>query len=394
LTGHKAHFRSRIALILAGIVTIGLSVGVSFLFPWSSIPYWAVDFTVFYAAASSIASGANPYIMANLAQYVPPDTINPVLSYSYPPLLALLLVPSTALSLDTAARFWLTVNLLAPGVGIGMILKATGWKPKPIQLGALVLASMLFLPCLYTYLSGQASLWSLLWVSVGVFLVSRGHHASTGASLAMAWVKPHPLPLVPIDLLFRNRRALIAFTGILLTSLAMVTLWLPSWPEAIMGAFKANANQQEILYQATALGVASYLGPVGLIVRGAAGMTAIGLIIALARRRVDWRTLTIAQLSLGLLVAPYIGRCDVAIALIPILLILSDRRSAVRPAALLATAAWCSSFICVLLRILLNIDWLLLPLVWGGLTQWTLAAASAWYVKIMLQHFDNTPSTL
>jgi hypothetical protein len=48
---------------------------------------------------------------------------------------------------------------------------------------------------------------------------------------------------------------------------------------------------------------------------------------------------------------------------------------------------------CALLRVSFGIDWLLLPLVWGGLTQWMLAMASAWYVKIALQHFDNTPST-
>lgn len=391
MTDPKVRLKTRIVLISAGLIAIGFSIGVSFIFHWSSIPYWAVDFTVFYAAASAAAHGSNPYLLANLAHFVPPNTINQVLSYSYPPLLALLLVPLTALPLETSARLWLSANLLAPAVSAVLILTASGWKPRPIQLAVITLGSMLFLPCLYTYLSGQASLWSLFWASMGVYMLSRGHHAATGASWALAWAKPHPLLLVPIDLLFRNRRAMIVFIGILLTSLGVIVQWLPSWPGAMMGAFRANIDPAEILYQATALGALSFLGLPGLVIRGTAGVAAIGILIMLTRRTADWRILTVAQLSLGLFVSPYIGRSDVAIALIPILIMLSDRRAAAKPAAMLAIAAWCSSFACVLLRMLLSIDWLLLPLVWGGLTQWILAAASAWYIK---QRFDNTPSSL
>jgi hypothetical protein len=276
---------------------------------------------------------------------------------------------------------------------MGMLLAGTAWKPRPIQLAILLLGSILFLPCLYTYLSGQASLWSLLWASAGILLMSRGYRLAAGMSWAAAWAKPHPLLLVPVELFFRNRRGLIVFIGVLLTSLGLAAMWLPSWPNAVIGAFEANANAQEILYQATALGALSYFGPTGLIIRGAVGMAAIGLLAILARKKTDWRTFTIAQLSLGLLVAPYMGRSDVAIALMPILLILTDRRTLARPARIVAVGAWCSPYICALLRVSFGIDWLLLPLVWGGLTQWMLALASAWYVKIALQHFDNTPST-
>lgn len=179
-----------------------------------------------------------------------------------------------------------------------------------------------------------------------------------------------------------------------LVSLGLAFRWLPSWPQAVIDTFKANAGGRETLYQATALGVLSYLGTAGLIVRAAAGLVAIGLLTMLAHQQADWRTLAVAQLSLGLLVAPYIGRSDVAITLLPILLILSDRRSSARPVALLALTAWAMPFMCVLLRVTLNIDWLLLPLVWGGLSLWIQAAAAAWYVIVTIPHFDITPTSL
>jgi hypothetical protein len=395
LTDQKAHVKS-CSIPILGCAIVGAAAGLSFLFPWSTIPYWAVDFTVYYAAASAMSHGQNPYILANLTQHVPPSAINPVLTYSYPPLLALLIVPLTAVPLEMASHLWLTINLLAPGVSAGMVLWAAGWKPKPIIVAALLLGAIFFLPCLYTYISGQASLWSLLWASLGLFLFSRKYHAPAGASWALAWAKPHPLPLLPIDLFFKNRRGLAVFIVIMLVSLGLAAPWLPGWPQAVIDIFKANTNEQEILYQATALGALSYLGMIGLAVRVAAGIAAVGTLIALARCKVNWKTFAIAQFSLGLLVAPYIGRSDVAIALIPMLLIISDRRANARPAVLLVVLAWCMPLVCIVLRLLLGVDWLLLPLVWGGLTQWTLAAASAWYVKAAISqlNFDITVSNL
>jgi len=394
LSYRKDRFNKWIVPVVGGLSVIGFVSGLSLIFPWPSIPYWAVDFTVFYSAASAIVHGRDPYVLANLIQYAPTNTINAVLSYSYPPLLALLLTPLTALPLETASRLWLTLNLLAPGASTGMVLWATGWKPRPIVLAALIMGATLSLPCLYTYISGQASLWSLLWVSIGLLLLSRGHPTSAGASWALAWAKPHPLPLIPIDLLIKSKRGLIAFTLISLVSLGLIARWLPSWPQAAIDTFRANAGRQETLYQATALGILSYLGIAGLVIRAIAALIAIGLMIILSRLKVGWRTLAVTQLCLGLLITPYIGRSDVAITLLPILLILSDRRSSVRPAVILAITAWGIPFLCAFLRVVLNVDWLLLPLVWGGLTQWVLAAASVWYVKATIPHFDITPTSL
>lgn len=368
----------RIALVAAGAILVGLAVGLSFLFPWPSIAYWAVDFRIFHAAASALVSGGNPYQLSDLIARGLPGTINSSLTYVYPPLLAELLIPLTPLHADTAARIWLAFNLLAPGLTLALILAACRWRPRPLTLAALLMGMMLFLPVLYTFLSGQASLWVMVWIALAVLMLQREKQVRSGVSWAMAWVKPHPLGLVPLGLLFRYPKTLLVFTGVTLLSLVVVAPLLPAAVEAVRALLSMHYQPEGLLYHSTAMAGLSFLGTAGLFIRiliTAAGLLAL---VLLARQPIGWKPLSVAMLTLSLVLAPFISRNDVALSLVPMLLILSDWRTARVPAGI-ALAAWAVPLPCAL-GAALGARWLMLPVVWGGLVQWLLAVAAAWYV--------------
>ena len=105
----------------------------------------------------------------------------------------------------------------------------------------------------------------------------------------------------------------------------------------------------------------------------------IAILQWLARQDIGWKKLAIAQVTLGLILAPYAGRSDIVICLVPMLLILSDWHSARGP-GWIAIAAWASPFACALVWIVTDWDWLFLPVVWGNIVQWLMVTAAGWTV--------------
>lgn len=372
-----------LAGLLLGAAIAGAAIVLAFRYPWGSIPYFAVDFTVFHAASRALAHFDSPWLLENLVRYAPPDTINEVLAYSYPPLLAELLLPLSPLSLDTAARIWIAINLTAPLVALIALLTATRWRPHPYLLAGLILAVMLFLPNLYTYLSGQASLWVLAWAALGVLALAAGAEGRAGVAWALAWAKPHPALLLPV-LLVRRRKGLIGFAAVTAVSLVLAIPWLPTWGAAIARAFQANDLGLDGLHQATALGLVGALGPAGLAIRAAALIAALGVVIALVRRGAGWKEQAVAAIALGMVASPYLGRSDVALALIPMLLMASEYRERRGP-ALLSLVAWFVPALAALVYALTPLQWPLLPIVWGSAVQWIVAAAALWYVWPVLR---------
>lgn len=367
-----------LGIALLSFAVISAALFLAFRYPWDEIPYFAVDFTVFHAASRALAHFDSPWILNNLIRYAPPDTINEVLAYSYPPLLAEILLPLSPLNLDTAARLWIALNLIAPIVALAALLTATHWRPTPPALAGLILAVMLFLPNLYTYLSGQASLWVLAWASLGVLALAAGADGRAGIAWALAWAKPHPALLLPV-LLVRRRKGLVSFVAVSVVSLALAIPWLPTWGAAVMRAFQANDRGFDGLHQATALGLAGALGPAGWVIHGIVLIIALGVVIVLIWRGADWKQQAVAAVALGMVASPYLGRSDVALALIPMVLIFSDF-STQRGPAVLSLAAWMIPEAAALVYAITPFEWSLLPIVWGGAVQWLMAGAALWYV--------------
>jgi len=374
--------------LLAGLLLLAAAVTIAWALPWTSaVRFWAVDFTVYYAAASALVNGQNPYVLADLSAHAPPKATGGVLLYSYPPLLAQMFTPLTALSLEDASRLWLAFNLVAIALSIFLTLRACEWSPRPAVLGLLLFGAFLFFPSLFTYLLGQASVFSLLMVSLGLWLFRRERPIPGGLAWGLAWVKPHVVGFLPYSLLLERRwRALAAFAVPLLVSLALAAPLLPAWIDAGLTSFGGNTRTQgyDFPYQATPLAPLDFLGTAGWVVRVALMLAGAAALYWLARRDVGWKAFTIAQLTLGLTLTPYMGRTDVALNMVPMLLILSDWDKARGP-AWLVIAAWLAPLPGVLLEALADFGWLLLPLIWGSAMQWLMTGAAAWTVWLALK---------
>ena len=367
-------------LLLAAVSTVATGIALSFAFayPWPELPYFAIDFTVFFAAARALARGLSPYDMSALEQFAPAGAINAVLTYSYPPLLAQLLAPLTAFPLETAARLWTAFNLLAPGAAVAFLAASAGWRARPLAWAILILGATLFLPAVYTYLSGQASLWILACLSLAIGLEQREHHVTAGVLAGLALVKLHPLLLLPVAFWLRDRKALLAGGVATLVSLVLAASFISGLPEAMLGAFSANnVSMDEVLYQATPI-----LYPPGAALAAITHLLVVGAAVAMVawlhQRGVGWRPFWAAATAVGLLAAPYLGRSDVALALIPLTLILTAE-GRLREPKLLALLAWAVPLLAVMAYSFLALDAALLPRVWGSVTLWITTLAALWF---------------
>lgn len=96
--------------VIAGLVAIGALVTFSIALEraFSASEGWGMDFRAYFDAARRLATTGSPYpieIVTGQFQPGPPGL------YLYPPLLALLLQPLTALAVDTARFLWLNADL-------------------------------------------------------------------------------------------------------------------------------------------------------------------------------------------------------------------------------------------------------------------------------------------
>ncbi|MEO8626333.1 MAG: glycosyltransferase 87 family protein [Candidatus Limnocylindrales bacterium] len=100
---------------MAGLLVLGLAM-------WSWVgrsPSWAYDFHAYWEAALRLLSTGSPYTAETLAgpfRLAPPFRLGPDELFMYSPVLALLLVPLTALVESVAVIFWLVIRVAALGM--------------------------------------------------------------------------------------------------------------------------------------------------------------------------------------------------------------------------------------------------------------------------------------
>lgn len=141
--------------------------------------------------------------------------------YLYPPLLADLLIPLTRLSPHLAATLWRALNL-ALVFGSTLLLARTlrlPWLSFPFA--ALVAAAFAFWPVHEAISLGQASLLILFLWALGLHAHFRGAVALSAAAFALCTVlKVTPILIVPLFLVWRERRWLLAYAASLAALLA------------------------------------------------------------------------------------------------------------------------------------------------------------------------------
>jgi alpha-1,2-mannosyltransferase len=266
------------ALILV-IPAVALVLWLGWVIGTLAGPGGTYDFTTYYAAATALRLDphANIYNAATLAHAVGPRHTPPTvpLPYTYPPLLAILLIPLSLLPFSAAATCWLLFNaglwllaalllagelraLLRPAFAQGGSDEQRGLA-DPARRTALALAFPLCLlawPGGSALLLGQVSMLVLLPLALVPRLTRRGHEGWVGAAIGCAaLLKFTPALLLGYLALRRRWRALAGALAALAALLLACTLlvgpgtFLAALPQALhVGADDAaRPNNQALL---------------------------------------------------------------------------------------------------------------------------------------------------
>lgn len=146
-----------------------------------------IDFKAYYLAAHLLQRRENFYDVkaqeeAMISFGLP---LNDSL-YIYPPLLAILFLPLTTLSLSRAAQVWFLFNLALYGLALVILVKSTGLDTLKEKIAPLILLAFLFAPVLFTLYKGQVNIAILFLLALTYWFYQRGNLAWAGVSLACA----------------------------------------------------------------------------------------------------------------------------------------------------------------------------------------------------------------
>jgi len=146
-----------------------------------------IDFKAYYLAAHLLQRGEDFYDVraqeeAMISFGLP---LNDSL-YIYPPLLAILFLPLTALSVGRAAQVWFLFNLALYGLTLAILVKSMGLDTLKEKIAPLILLAFLFAPVLFTLYKGQINIAILFLLALTYWSYQRGNPARAGVSLACA----------------------------------------------------------------------------------------------------------------------------------------------------------------------------------------------------------------
>jgi hypothetical protein len=158
-----------------------------------------IDFKAYYIAADMLRTGKDFYDVEQQSQEVEARGLPLNESfYIYPPLLAILFVPLTALPIHTAAQVWFFLNLAFYGLSLLIIWRALDLGRLSTNLPLLWTLAFIFPPALLTLYKGQVNILILLLLAITYWLYIRGSDGASGAALGVAaMIKVIPICLLP-----------------------------------------------------------------------------------------------------------------------------------------------------------------------------------------------------
>ena len=213
----------------------------------------AADFSMFYVAGQTVLGGETSQLydpaaaQARLVDLFPGIDPHFALPYRYPPLVGTVMAPLACLPYPVAALLFMTLGLVSALAGLRLLVSETGIGGTRIGgtgMGDVAasdtgrtwngnqrlcyLALLSWPVVLETWIGGQASLFALLIVCLGIVLMQREQDTWAGAVWALAAYKPNVLLLVVIGcVLFRPRvlRGLLPVGAALLGLTWLTTGW-------------------------------------------------------------------------------------------------------------------------------------------------------------------------
>ncbi len=190
-----------------------------------------IDFKAYYLAAHLLQRGENFYDVraqeeAMISFGLP---LNDSL-YIYPPLLAILFLPLTALSLGRAAQVWFLFNLALYGLTLAILVKSTGLDTLKEKIAPLILLAFLFAPALFTLYKGQINLVILFLLALTYWFYRRGNLAWVGVSLACATMIKVVPGLLILYFLWKREYKLASATTIAIVLMVVIGLLVAGLP--------------------------------------------------------------------------------------------------------------------------------------------------------------------
>ncbi|MBN2114928.1 MAG: DUF2029 domain-containing protein [Anaerolineales bacterium] len=209
---------------------LGLSLGLAII----SFVLYGMDFRGYYAAASVLVSGGNPYdyhqVAPVLLQITGEMGNNP---YYYPPWFAWIFIPLTALPFQVARAVWMVFNLVVWNLGLWNLGKIFKWPPEGWKRYLLYsLATFSFAWITWRYEQAGILIFALL-VAV-IIAVENKQWTWAGFWMALLLIKPNVTLIVVAGLslwLMRRHQWRPVFTMVLsLGILLAISTWVtPDW---------------------------------------------------------------------------------------------------------------------------------------------------------------------
>lgn len=251
--------RAGLNILLTAMVTLAVLQCILFTLDILGAPYTGYDFSIYYAAAVALRENVHANIFdLHLLQAVAlaHGAPKPAAIYTYPPLLAILLIPLTFFSYHVALGIWTLLNLiawifcaalltawlrrvLAAGVTSFSVAHTSGdalpaslspargvLAPRLFTLAIAVFLVFSYQPIEQTLVLGQVSLFILFLLVLVPFLAERNRPYLAGGVLALAvWIKLFPAILI-IYFMLRGRWRVVGgvVAGMALLALAQVPL--------------------------------------------------------------------------------------------------------------------------------------------------------------------------
>ncbi|MGC9335207.1 MAG: glycosyltransferase family 87 protein [Anaerolineae bacterium] len=293
-----------------------------------------VDFRGYYAAATLVRRGGNPYDYAQLAPVLEEITgfvgNNP---YYYPPWFCLLFVPLTFLPFQAARAVWLLVNLILFFISLEQLRQALDWEPAEWQRwGAYSVSTLMF--AAYCLRSEQAGILLLLGLSVALNAIKQGRPVMAGLGLTIALTKPQVTALtilvLGLWLLAKRPRSVAWAIGWIATLTALASLVIPNWWAVSREGFGQGLWYQlegprqidSVRVNSTVYDFSTYVlhvdGPAQYLIVFLVGAVGLGVMFFAWHRLQDVVVLTSASTLTTLLLTPYALQYDYVPLTIPL----------------------------------------------------------------------------
>ena len=299
------------------------------------------DFRAFFAAATVVAHGGDPYDWGALGRtenslYNTPTHRSPgdpgfydFLPFPEGPWLALGLEPFTGLPWQVVYPLFAISTLLAIGLGAWLILGRLGWagRRRKLAVALTALSPIAF----FNIFQGQVSALVFLGFAAAWHLAARQKPVLAGAVLTLTWIKPNLGLALPLVIVLMERpaakRLLLSFGTASVLAFGGAALALPGvlshWAKELFSHWRSVQGPQPDIASIHSFYYPALSGPAKSIALGLVLLVGAGYSVwALRRVRGSLaRGLTLLLLWFALL--PYVHSFDV-ILLLPVLAFLLE----------------------------------------------------------------------